>query len=85
MKQTTKQKGKTQNMKSYIEKCPNEWVEAHGYPWLYDESTGTLYWCTNYQCAEKHGKNIIWHSTEFFYDLLKKQRAQETEKKYVKE
>jgi hypothetical protein len=56
--------------------CPDKWVEAHGYDWVYDETNNILYWCTNFQCAKEeklHNKklNITWLSTEFFYDLLR--------------
>jgi len=57
------------------EGCPDKWVEAHKYDWIYDEVNNILYWCTNYQCAEEHKLhnkklNITWHSTDFFYNLL---------------
>lgn len=62
----------------YGKGCPDKWVEAHGYHWIYDEQTDTLYWVTQIQCAEqanvsKRGQlRLTWHSRDFFYDLLKK-------------
>ena len=55
--------------------CPDAWVEAHGYDWIYCEMTKTLYWCTNYQCVEQDRTNperfyLHWHSRDFFYNLL---------------
>lgn len=57
--------------------CPDKWVEAHEYDWIYDEANNILYWCTNYQCAEWHKlhHNVIWHSPDFFYDLLREVRT----------
>lgn len=58
--------------------CPDAWVEAHGYDWIYNEKTDILYWCTACQCAEEklHQSplRLTWHSTEFFYNLLRIER-----------
>jgi len=55
--------------------CPDAWVKAHGYDWIYYEETKKLYWCTNYQCAEQSFIDpkqfqLKWHNRNFFYKLL---------------
>lgn len=56
------------------ENCPDKWVEAHKYDWMYFPDNNTLYWCTNYQCAEEKLRtrklHITWHDKEYFYKML---------------
>lgn len=55
--------------------CPDAWVEAHEYDWIYNEKADILYWCTGYQCAEEKlhqpSMQLKWHSTAFFDSLLR--------------
>ncbi len=55
--------------------CPDAWIEAHEYDWIYDEKKDILYWCTAYQCAEEKlhqsSLQLKWHSIAFFDSLLR--------------